>query len=741
MILMIALGVGIIVGFNIEWVSIEKNTDEFYSQTGYADFRVVNERGFSSDDAKKLAERDGVDAVSRYVAFNAEVDGTSGKQLSLTVTENFDVSSFVVTSGEEYDAESTDKMWLSDRYAQANGVKLNDEISVSYEGRSIKCKVAGLIKSSEYLICVRDETQLMPKYEEYSFAYVSPKAYKAALGGFEYYPQLNVRSNLSKQEFVDLANSAFGKSYLVLSKDDTVSYSQAQGEATEGKTMGSVLPVLFLLIAVLTMVTTMHRITIKEKTQIGTLKALGFKDRRIVVHYASYALAAGIIGSIPGIALGFGLAAVIMNPNGTMGTYFDMPQWKLYMPWFCWLILFGILALLTLVGFLSVKNVLKGSVADALKPYVPKKARALLIERTKLWQKASFGTKWNVRDVFRNKARTLMSLFGTLGCVIIIVAAFGMRDTMSNFISSYYDGAMNYSSRIYLADGVTDAQADELIQKYEGDWSGSIAVEIGDEAVSMDVYGITHERIRFLNEDGKYVELGDNGAYICSRIADEYGLKVGSTFTVRKFGTSTEYHMVVAGIVRSVTKSIIVTPAYASSVNADYVKDSVYTLTVKDNVERIDAIKSVQSKQELIDTFNTFTEIMDMMIWACVVAAVILGVVVLYNLGVMGYAERYREMATLKVIGFKDSKIGGLLVWQNLWISFVGILAGIPLGFGVLDFLVQKLATEYELLVVINVWSYLLALVITVGTSLVVSLAVARKNKHIDMVEALKFAE
>jgi len=316
-----------------------------------------------------------------------------------------------------------------------------------------------------------------------------------------------------------------------------------------------------------------------------------------------------------------------------------------------------------------------------------------------------------------------------------------MRDTMSNFISSYYDGAMNYSSRIYLSDGVTDAQADELIQKYEGDWSGSIAVEIGDEAVSMDVYGITHERIRFLNEDGKYVELGDNGAYICSRIADEYGLKVGSTFTVRKFGTSTEYHMVVAGIVRSVTKSIIVTPAYASSVNADYVKDSVYTLTVKDNVERIDAIKSVQSKQELIDTFNTFTEIMDMMIWACVVAAVILGVVVLYNLGVMGYAERYREMATLKVIGFKDSKIGGLLVWQNLWISFVGILAGIPLGFGVLDFLVQKLATEYELLVVINVWSYLLALVITVGTSLVVSLAVARKNKHIDMVEALKFAE
>ena len=116
---------------------------------------------------------------------------------------------------------------------------------------------------------------------------------------------------------------------LILSKDENISYSGASGEAEEGKTMSTVLPVMFLLIAVLTMVTTMHRLAAKEKTQIGTLKALGFKNRRILAHYTSYALMIGLIGSALGIALGFGVAYFIMNPSGSMGTYLDMPSWKL----------------------------------------------------------------------------------------------------------------------------------------------------------------------------------------------------------------------------------------------------------------------------------------------------------------------------------------------------------------------------------------------------------------------------
>ena len=130
-----------------------------------------------------------------------------------------------------------------------------------------------------------------------------------------------------------------------------------------------------------------------------------------------------------------------------------------------------------------------------------------------------------------------------------------------------------------------------------------------------------------------------------------------------------------------------------------------------------------------------------MMIVLCTIAALVLGLVVLYNLGVMSYTERYREMATLKVVGFKDKKIGGLLIGQNLWVTLLGVLIGIPLGVGTLSYLLTKLASEYEMKISISPLSYLLSIALVVGVSLLVSLLVARKNKKIDMVEALKGAE
>ena len=153
------------------------------------------------------------------------------------------------------------------------------------------------------------------------------------------------------------------------------------------------------------------------------------------------------------------------------------------------------------------------------------------------------------------------------------------------------------------------------------------------------------------------------------------------------------------------------------------------------------AIKSVQSKQAIIDSFDSFMEMMNLMIFILILAAVVLGIVVLYNLGVMSYTERYTEMATLKVTGFRDKKIGRLLIGQNLWISVIGIIIGIPAGVGTLSYLMTALASEYELKVVVGPVTYIVSILLTFGVSMAVSLMVARKNRHIDMVEALKGAE
>lgn len=777
MIIMIALGFGVFVGANMEWVSIEKNTNRLFEETGLADYKIYSSSAktggvtatFSENDLQKIKELDGVKDAARFFSVNADVtlvngekiktekDGTGKDKIpraAITVTESESVSFFNVTSGEAYDGASTDKIWVSDKFAEEKEIKVGDTLTfgaVQGVSEPLEFKVAGLIKSGEYMVCVQDSTQLMPDFKMFGYAYITPAAYKkicesAGLPS-PLYEQINVRVNnfddFTKQKFSDAVNAALGKTMFILSKEESSSYALAHGEVEEGQTMGAVLPVLFLAIAVLTMITTMHRIAAKEKTQIGTLKALGYKNKRILAHYSSYALAIGIVGAALGIGVGYGIAYIIMNPSGMMGTYMDLPYWKLHMPFFCVVVMIAVLFALTLIGFLSVKSMLRGTAADALRPYAPKKMKNLAIEKTKAWKKFSFGTRWNLRDVMRHKSRTLMSLIGIIGCTVLMAGALGMNDTMNAFLTDYYDKAMNYSSRIYVS-SASEENVAEIAEKYAADASASVSVEIGDKGVSLDIYDIKHDKVRFLDKKGALVPLRNDGAYICRRIADEYKLKAGDTFTISPYGTDKEYTLKVNGVIYSSSESVAITNAYAEACGVTgYKTDSLYTSAVKNVLLDDELTKNfeIQDKQSIVESFETFTSLLNLSVTVLIAAAIVLGVVVLYNLGVMSYTERYREMATLKVVGFKDKKIAGLLIGQNMWVTVIGVILGLPLAAGTLGYLVKELASEYEMRVVMGWKTFLISTLLTFCVSLVVSLFVAKKNKKIDMVEALKGAE
>lgn len=736
MIVMIALGIGVFVGFNMEWYTIETDTGSFFRDTGLADYRIVSETGFTEEDRAAVEALSGVERASRVLTINASAD--DGDIVAVNVLEkNNKVSSFLVTEGAAYDPDSADGIWLSDRYAEENGLSLGSSLSLTFRGLEIEGTVMGLVKSGEYLICVPDETQLMPDYTTYGYAYISPALLEKVLGT-AYYTQINAVSALSRAEFVKRAEDALGKTLLVLSKDEVISYAEAKGESSEGKTMGSVLPVLFLAIATLTMVTTMHRLTASEKTQIGTLKALGFRDRRIVFHYSSYALTIGLFGTALGLLLGRWIGWFIMNPGGPMGTYFDMPDWSLHTPGFVWVVLVLINLFLLWIGWLSVKAMLKGTAADSLRPYTPKAVRALAVERFSFWDRLGFGFRWNLRDSLRHKTRTLMTLFGVVGCMVLMVGSFGMKDTIDRFVDRYYGEALRYASKISL-DADSDGDARGLAEELGGDWSASSSVQIGDGPLALEVYSVTHDMLRFIDEDGELFDLEDGGAYLCKRVADEFGLAPGDCFTFSPFGSDKQYTARVEGIHRSLVKGIAMTADYADSIGFEYRIDSIYT--ARTDIAPDSRIQSTQTRQSIIDSFDTFMEVMNTMLLLLVIAAAVLGLVVLYNLGVMSYTERYREMATLKVIGFKDKKIGRLLIGQNLWLTVIGSLIGAPLGWLVIRVLMDALAGEYEMTVEVGPFTYLYAFLLTFGVSLVVGWMVARKNRKIDMVEALKIPE
>ena len=187
------------------------------------------------------------------------------------------------------------------------------------------------------------------------------------------------------------------------------------------------------------------------------------------------------------------------------------------------------------------------------------------------------------------------------------------------------------------------------------------------------------------------------------------------------------------------SEGFVMTDAYADSIGLKYDISTIYTN--EETILKDGMVLNVQSKEAIMKSFDTFMELMDIMVAALVIGAVALGIIVLYNLGTMSYVERYREMATLKVLGFRDLRIGQLLVSQNLWLTVLGIALGIPLGMWVLQYLIDALAAEYEMIMSIQWYSYAITVAITFGVSLIVGLMVARKNRFIDMVAALKAEE
>ena len=737
MIIMVAIGVGIFLGFNIEWKSIEADTSSFFEETKYADFRLYAQTSFSEEDIEAVRKIEGVDAATRFFSVNVDLKD-SQKAVCLNVSEDYNVSTMLVMKGMAYD-EECDGVWLSDRFAEENGLDIGDTLSLVFDGREVGREIVGLIKSGEMMICTPGENQLMPDFTSFGFAYVTPKTLKQVMG-MAYYPQINLCSDLEKSELEQAVAEALGRTTLTLSKDEHMSYAGALSETEEGQTMGSILPVLFLVIAILTMVTTMHRITVNEKIQIGTLKALGFRDKRILRHYTSYGLVIGLVGTALGIVLGYGIAALIISPNGMMSTYFDLPDWSLVMPGFCWPLLLLIMLLLTLISFLSVRQMLKGTAADALRPYVPKAMKEIVLERLPLWNRLSFGTKWNLRDILRHKSRSAMTLIGVTGCMILLVGGFGMKDTMAEYLRLLDEDICNYTTRINLSDTVSKEDAFALVKQVNGDWLASCGVSYGGKAVTLEIYSAENGWIGFVDGNNDPMTLTDDGVYLCQRLKDT--ARIGDTITFSPYGSEETYAVKVAGYYRSViTESIVITDTCADRLGLPYSITAIFTDRKTDDIATSSVITGKQDKQTMMDSYDSFLDIMNMMVLLLVVAAIVLGIIVLYNLGVMSYLERSRELATLKVIGFRDRHIGHLLVSQNLWLTVVGVLIGLPGGVGTLYGLIKALATEYELKLAVSLSTYAFSILLTFGTSLLVGWMVAGKNRKIDMVEALKGAE
>lgn len=732
MLLMIILGVGIFLGCNIEWYSIKTNRTNYYEDTGYPEYRIYKD-SFSLDELQYVKDFSDVKYATRALTVLGSLNNNT--YLMLNVLEDCQNIKPFYIDGEVYSNEA-DGIYLSDLYAKENNIKLNDYLDIEAEGFKIHEPVNGLIKSSEYLICLKDSSQLLPNYKEYAYCYLSPKMITKYLGQ-AFYNTIYASSKLSTSDFEAEALNALGASITVLSYQDETGYSGSNGEIEEGKTMALLIPTAFILIAVLTMVTTMARISTNERIQMGVLKSLGFKRKKIARHYSLYGLIIGTAGTLIGCVLAYGIAYYIINPKGPMSTYLDFPSWHLYMPWYGVLIVILLPITLGIISYLIVNSELKGTACETLKPKREKAVKASHIEKTKFFSKASFQTKWNIRDMLRHKARTIMSIIGVLFSTVLIFACMGMRDTVIDFKNTLYNENYNFENKLILNSQISNTKALDLASKYEADYEANIAIKLNDRTVVLSIINNSRNLLGIIDEKGNRLELKDGGVYVCRRIKDD-GYKINNEIDFNLYGSKEIISSKVIGVCLSMTEGIYMTENTANELGISYKIQTLYTnlnVTVDSNVS------SITTKTELLSAFNTMMEMMDSMIWILILASAILAVVVLYNLASLGYIEKIREMSTLKVIGFTNKKIAKILVVGTIWITVMGLIIGLPLGAYLLDILLRALAGEYEMNMAFGYLSYIVGIVVPFLVSLVTIYLISKKTKKLDMVSALKERE
>ncbi len=732
MLLMIILGVGIFLGCNIEWYSIKTNRTNYYEDTGYPEYRIYKD-SFSLDELQYVKDFSDVKYATRALTTLGSLNNNT--YLMLNVLEDCQNIKPLYIDGEVYSNEA-EGIYLSDLYAKENNIKPNDYLDIEAEGFKIHEPVKGLIKSSEYLICLKDSSKLLPNYKEYAYCYLSPKMITKYLGQ-AFYNTIYASSKLSTSDFEAEALNALGASITVLSYQDETGYSGSNGEIEEGKTMALLIPTAFILIAVLTMVTTMARISTNERIQMGVLKSLGFKRKKIARHYSLYGLIIGIIGTLIGCVLAYGIAYYIINPKGPMSTYLDFPSWHLYMPLYGVLIVILLPITLGIISYLIVNSELKGTACETLKPKREKAVKASYIEKTKFFSKASFQTKWNIRDMLRHKARTIMSIIGVLFSTVLIFACMGMRDTVIDFKNTLYNENYNFENKLTLNSQISNTKALDLASKYEADYEANVAIKLNDKTVVLSIINNSRNLLGIVDEKENRLELKDGGVYVCRRIKDD-GYKINKEIDFNLYGSKEIISSKVIGVCLSMTEGIYMTENTANELGISYKIQTLYTNL---NAMVDSNVSSITTKTELLSAFNTMMEMMDSMIWILILASAILAVVVLYNLASLGYIEKIREMLTLKVIGFTNKKIAKILVVGTIWITVMGLIIGLPLGAYLLDILLRALAGEYEMNMAFGYLSYIVGIVVPFLVSLVTIYLISKKTKKLDMVSALKERE
>lgn len=735
--LMAFVGVFIFAGIGEEAITLESNINNYYSDTNLADGWI-----FSTNADNALVEHVNnlkpTTAIERQFVITSDAKLPTEPDIKLHFIENNTISKFYLIEGEKINLDDENGVWLDKSFADARNLKVGDKIGFKFNGIEIEKEIRGLGYSPEY---VYDLPYYMPKlnYSEYGFAYMS---YKAFPDDNIPYNVLNVKFNGNAEDYSNLLADNLKDSYdSFLPREEHSSVSQFNHIINLFQMISTILPTVFIFISLLMLVTTMKRIITHQRTQIGILKANGFKNHSIIIHYLSHGSLLILAGSIIGLISGpFFINLIAYKP---LTNIFKLPYLMPsgFMNFAYIVVIMFLLALI--VSYYSIKSIVSEHPSTIIRPKVPKASTSTFIEKFKIWEKLSFNFRWNYRDIKRNRFRAITTIFGVMCCAVLLISAFGLYDGLNDAENWQFNKINHYESKLILNNNVSETQIHDVSRQVNGVEIIELVTEMESDHTKKYASLLVVNDTDLITPTDKYqnkIEIKDNEVSVSQKMADLLGIQAGETVSFRVHNTNKWINVKIDKIHGNPTsQGLIMSKNKFNELGLDHYITSI--ISAKNVTGDYEGVKSIIDRQDMIDSWRELYKPLWMEVYALMFFAIVLALIVLYNLYLLSFVEMEQDIGTLKVLGFKTFALSKILLTQSIIFIILGSLLGIPLGYYVLNIIWKSSSEKFFILPNISIMNLSCTFIIILTVLFSINLFFAYKIRKLNMADTLKILE
>ena len=727
--LMSFLSILVFLGLQGAWGGLEKSVNSFFEETNLADSWIYT-TGIPDETFNELSERTGINEITNKTRIEVE---NNRRYLSIDTYDENNITQPYVVKGEKFSEEFANAIWLNKEYAEKNDLKINESIEVVFAGQPSELIIKGIIQSAERIYYTGSQEFIAPDYQKYGYGIISELTLKET---FNYRGQPNiVEMKTSKKDSRKEIEALLGNRLIGYYNQKSLSeVANASDRVVQIRNLSYLFSFIFILLAVLAMYTTIRRLIENQTKEIAILKALGFSNQQLSFHFASFGFLIGGLGVLAGSICSPLLSNFVLDTQKEM---FSLPKWFISYNYMSVIVCVLVLVICTFSAFFASSEARGGLPAQFLRGAGTKKVKNLFIEKNQwLWSKLSYENRWALRDSGINKVRMLMGIIGVSGGMMLLVAGFGMPESINHLVDKTYNTDFTYDKRL------NSSNVSLLSQEIQGQ-----AVQVLPSRFTPDdgfnrVLVVMNEGnfIHMQTEDGKGIE--SDGLYVTSGFAKRAGYKKNDTITVSPGMDEKDYQLKIKGIILSETnQGAYITHKKWEEVGGEFHPNTMLvgkeiSLTEANKNSHVDSIVLMKDQKENAYEFvNSLTSIFHMIIGF----AILLVVVVLYNLGSLNFVERMRDYATLRVLGFHNNELRRITMIETIITTLIGWIMGIPLGIWFLNQYVNTFSTIYlDYTSYVTPFNLIISSIVVWGCSLTTTLFIGRRIKKINMVESLK---